>query len=122
MKVRKKTMTMDKDMMNEVDLDTLSTAAGGHPFEECFYDKALYRAGVSFANTIFGSDEFYVNGTQISKDLARTLRAESTKVWNERYASSGDLVGYLREWKGTMKNKYGLDWNGQLGTYKVQAW
>ncbi len=113
---------MDKNRMNELTLDTLSTAAGGHPFEEAFADKALYRAGVSFKNTFFGSDEFYVNGTRISKDLARTLRDESTRVWFGSYAAYGDMVGYMREWKKTLKDKYNLDWNGQMGTYSAQAW
>ncbi len=108
--------------IKELNLDELNEAAGGHPFEEAFADDNLYRAGVSFRNTIFGSDEFYVNSTRISKETARTLRSESKKLWNSKYAASADLVGYLREWKQVLANNYGLTWDGTLGTYKAQAW
>ena len=53
---------------------------------------------------------------------SRTLRSESTKLWNAKYAGSADLVGYLREWKQVLASDYGIDWNGRLGTYKACVW
>ena len=93
--------------------------AGGHPFEESFADEKLYRAGISFTNCIFGSDEFRIGSTEISKDLARTLRTRSANLWKERYAANADLVGYIREWKGVLADNYSISWNGLLGTYSV---
>ncbi len=59
---------------------------------------------ISYANTVFGSDVFTINNSQhqavnISKDTAWTLREESNKLWKNKYAGSGDFVGYAREWK-----------------------
>ncbi len=106
----------------EITMEQLECVAGGQPFEEAFADTALYRAGVSFVNVIFGSDEFYVNGTAISKDTAKDLREKSKKLWKEKYAQSGDYVAYAREWKQVLKDDYDLSWNGLMGTYSVHAW
>ena len=111
-------------MMNKYERRILTAeeterVAGGHPFEESFADENLYRAGVSFTNTIFGSDEFRIGSTGISKDLARALRSRSSTLWKKNYAANADLVGYIREWKGVLANEYGISWNGVLGTYKV---
>ena len=99
--------------------EEMNTVAGGHPFEECFGDAALYRAGISYVNCIFGADEYWINNTRISKDLARSLRARSTELWNNRYADSADLVGFIREWKSILLNVYGIGWNGAVGTRSV---
>ena len=116
------TIPQDAMFQEEMTAAEMETIAGGSPFEDSFADAALYRAGVSFENVCFGSDRFYVGSTQISKELARTLRAESTKLWESKYASSADLVGYLREWKQTLASDYTISWNGQLGTYEAKAW
>ena len=105
--------------LNEMEMATI---AGGSPFEECFADSALYRAGVTFDNVCFGKDRFYVGSTRISKELARTLRSKSTELWNSKYSASADFVGYLREWKQTLQNEYHLQWNGQVGDYNPCVW
>ena len=93
--------------------------AGGHPFEDCFGDDDLHRAGVTYVNTVFGDDEYYIGSTRISKDLARKLREHSRQVWRN-YSASGKLVDYCREWKLILANQYGIDWNGVLGENKFQ--
>lgn len=102
----------------EMTYEEMETVAGGHPFEECFGDTALYRAGVSYQNVIFGSDRYYVGSKQISKDLAKTLRAESDKLWKSKYEAQADLVGYLREWKEILDDKYDIEWDGTPGISK----
>ena len=106
----------------EMTMAEMESVAGGHPFEEAFYDTALYRAGVSFVNVVFGDDEFYVNGRRISKSTAKELRERSSKLWKAKYAESGDYVAYAREWKEILDDDYGLNWNGLMGTYKAAAW
>lgn len=115
-------MLQDKELMNEVGLEELETAAGGHPFEESFGDIRLYRAGVSYVNCAIGADEYYVGSQRITKDLARTLRSESTELWRSKYAEKADLVGYLRDWKQTLSSKYSINWNGQMGEYSFHMW
>ena len=120
-------MNQQEITMKEMNQETLETIAGGHPFESCFGGAALYRSGVSYANTCFGSDVYSIKNSQhqavnISKDTAWTLREESNKLWNSKYANSGDFVGFAREWKQTLADKYNLDWDGSLGNYKFQLW
>ncbi len=112
-------------MKQEMDQEALAMAAGGHPFESSFGDINLYRCGVSYANTIFGSDEYSIcnsshQAVSISKDTAETLRSVSQTLWKTKYANSADFVGFAREWKQTLADKYGLDWDGSMGNYKVQ--
>ncbi|MBR2434791.1 MAG: hypothetical protein IKB22_04905 [Lentisphaeria bacterium] len=116
--------TTPKETMIRKELTDAETeiVAGGSPFEDCFGDIALYRAGVSFENVCFGSDRYFVGSKKIDKELARTLRSESTKLWNSKYASSADMVGYLREWKQVLASDYNIDWNGRLGTYEACVW
>ena len=102
----------------EMTYEEMETVAGGHPFEECFGDTALYRAGVSYQNVIFGSDHYYVGSKQISKDLAKTLCAESDKLWKSKYEAQADLVGYLREWKEILDDKYDIVWDSTPGISK----
>ncbi len=116
-------MTPEETMIRKELTDAeAEIVAGGSPFEDCFGDDALYRAGVSYENVCFGSDRYYVGSTKIDKELARTLRSESTKLWNSKYAASADLVGYLREWKQVLASSYSIDWNGRLGTYEACVW
>ena len=98
-----------------LDLDMLSEVSGGHPFEDCFGDNDLHRAGVTYVSVFFGDDEYYIGSTRISKDLARQLRARSASVWSH-YSAAGDYVNYAREWKLILLNDYGIVWDGQLGT------
>ena len=104
--------------LNRIEMDQV---AGGHPFEDSFWDPDLYRAGISYYNTILGSDEYYIGSTRISKDLARSLRERSRQVWR-KYSDSGDYVSFAREWKAILANDYGIAWDGQIGTYKAQLW
>ena len=95
-------------------LDEMEAIAGGHPFEEKFADYALYRAGITCDEHMFGSDEFRIGSTKISKDLAKSLRSRSSKVW-ANYSASGDYVAYARAWKVILANEYGIAWNGAMG-------
>ncbi|MBQ1364455.1 MAG: hypothetical protein IIY60_01450 [Clostridia bacterium] len=95
-------------------LDEMEAIAGGHPFEEKFADYALYRAGITCDEHMFGSDEFRIGSTKISKDLAKSLRSRSSKVW-ANYSASGDYVAYARAWKVILANEYGIAWNGEMG-------
>ena len=118
-------MTVYTDTNRELDPEILEIAAGGHPFESSFGDINLYRCGVSYNNTFFGSDEYYIRNSShqavfISKDTAETLRSVSQNLWKTKYANSADFVGFAREWKQTLAEKYGLDWDGSMGNYKAQ--
>lgn len=104
--------------LEEMTYEEMEPIAGGHPFEECFGDTALYRTGVSYQNVIFGSNRYYVGSKQISKDLAKTLRAESYKLWKSKYEVQADLVGYLREWKEILDDKFDIEWDGTPGVSK----
>ena len=78
-------------------------------------------------NTVFGSDVYTIKNSQhqpvgISKDTAWNLREESEKLWKSKYADSADFIGYAREWKQTLADKHGIDWDGSLGDYKFQLW
>lgn len=100
---------------NTLDLEVLDKVAGGHPFESVYADDDLHRAGVSYVNTVFDYDKYYLGSTPISKELAMALRARSQTVWKD-YAKSGDYISYARVWKQILLNDYGLSWNGELGT------
>ena len=106
------TYTQKNDM--ELDLDTLELVAGGHPFEDCFGDNDLHRAGVTYVNTVFGSDEYFIGSKKIDKELARQLRERSSKVWS-KYSAEGNYIDYAREWKQILLKDYGISWDGQLG-------
>lgn len=113
-------ITTDKKYtIKELFFNEMEDVAGGHPFEDCFGDDDLHRAGVTYVNTVFGDDEYYIGSTRISKDLARKLREHSRQVWRN-YSASGKLVDYCREWKLILANQYGIDWNGVLGENKFQ--
>ena len=120
-------ISLQETSMNELNQETLETVAGGQPFEDNIGGPTLYRSGVSYANTFFGSDVFSIKNSQhqpvgISKDTARTLRAESENLWKSKYADSADFIGYAREWKQTLADRHGIDWDGSLGYYKFQLW
>ncbi|MBQ8137500.1 MAG: hypothetical protein IJ174_08720 [Clostridia bacterium] len=102
----------------EMTMKEMELVAGGHPFEECFGDISLYRAGVSYVNVTLGYDEYYVGDREISKDLAKELRERSKTLWKNSYSESGDYVAYAKEWKGILANDYGISWNGLMGTYR----
>ena len=88
--------------------------AGGHPFEEKFADYDLYRAGITCNMHLFSVDEFTIGSVNISKDLAKALRARSKKVWAD-YSASGDYIAYARAWKEILASEYGITWNGEIG-------
>lgn len=113
--------TNEKKMINLTELldDELNQVAGGHPFEDCFGDADLHRAGVTYINTAFDSDQYFIGNTRISKELARKLRERSHQVWSA-YSSSGDYVSYARVWKQILANEYGISWDGQLGRNEFQ--
>ena len=104
--------------LEEMTYEEMETVAGGHPFEECFGDTALYRADVFYQNVIFGSDRYFIGSKQISKDLAKTLRAKSDKLWKSKYEAQAGLVGYLREWKENLDDQYDIVWDGTPGVSK----
>ena len=120
-------ISLQETAANELNQETLETVAGGQPFESSFGCAILYRSGVSYANTVFGRDVYTIKNSQhkpvgISKDTAWTLREESDKLWKSKYADSADFIGYAREWKQTLADKHGIDWDGSLGDYKFQLW
>ena len=120
-------ISLQETAANELNQETLETVAGGQPFESSFGGAILYRSGVSYANTVFGSDVYTIKNSRhqpvgISKDTAWNLREESEKLWKSKYADSADFIGYAREWKQTLADKHGIDWDGSLGDYKFQLW
>ena len=120
-------ISLQETAANELNQETLETVAGGQPFESSFGGSTLYRSGVSYANTVFGSDVYTIKNSQhqpvgISKDTAWNLREESEKLWKSKYADSADFIGYAREWKQILADKHGIDWDGSLGDYKFQLW
>lgn len=114
-------MITDKKTINLTELldEELDQIAGGHPFEDCFGDNDLHRAGVTYINTVFGNDEYYIGSTRISKDLARSLRERSRELWKQ-FSSTGDYVAYARIWKQILADEYGISWDGQMGKNSFQ--
>ncbi|MBR3341663.1 MAG: hypothetical protein IKG30_08580 [Clostridiales bacterium] len=102
-------------MYKTLDLEVLDKVSGGHPLESVYADDDLHRAGVSYVNTVFGYDKYYLGSTPISKELAMALRARSADVW-KKYAKAGDYIGYAREWKEILLCEYELSWNGEIGS------
>lgn len=80
----------------------------------------IYRAGVTYVNCAFGSDEFYVGNTRISKQMADSIVRQSRELWSRKYQASGDLIGFSREWKTILMNDYGIAWDGKMGDRKLQ--
>ncbi len=99
--------------------EEMTATAGGHPFEESFGDAALYRAGITYVNCVFGADEYWIGSTRISKDQAKMFRALSTKLWNDNFKDTADLVGFIRAWKNILQVDYGISWDGILGKYRA---
>lgn len=99
---------------NTLDLEALDMVAGGHPFESVYADDDLHRAGVSYVNTVFDYDKYYIGNTRISKEKAMELRSRSAELWKD-YASTGDYVAYARVWKTILRDEYGISWNGEIG-------
>ena len=56
-------------MNNTLDLKELDKVSGGHPFESVYADDDLHRAGVSYVNTVFGYDKYFLGSTPISKEF-----------------------------------------------------
>lgn len=101
----------------EMDQQEMETVAAGTCLEAGgIAGWAAYRAGITCNINFFNGDTFFIGSTQISKDQAASLKAESTAIWNSKYAEAGDLVGFIREWKGILNSKYGIQWNGRVGT------
>ena len=101
----------------EMDQQQMKTVAAGSCIEEggiAGWD--AYRAGITCNINFFSGDTFSIGGTQISKEKAKLLKDESTAIWKSKYAEAGDLVGFIREWKGILISKYGIQWNGRVGT------
>ena len=81
----------------------------------------IYRAGVTYVNCAFGSDEFYIGSQRIPKETADEIVRQGRKLWNAKYMSSGDLIGFSREWKTVLMQNWGISWNGKMGEYKAQV-
>lgn len=80
----------------------------------------IYRAGVTYVNCAFGSDEFYIGGTRISKQTADSIVRQSRELWSSKYQASGDLIGFSREWKIILFNDFGIIWDGKMGERRLQ--
>lgn len=100
--------------MTPLTMDEMAAVAGGHPFEEKFADYSLYRAGITCEMHFFDDDEFRIGSTNISKDLAKSLRTRSAKLWAS-YSNSGDYIAYAKAWKKILADEYGISWNGEMG-------
>lgn len=104
----------------ELKLGILDTVSGGQPFECSYNGTDLERAGITYQNVIFGKDRYYIGKHRITKELAKTLMDRSVDLWNDKYAESGDLVGFIREWRGVLSSEYGLQWDGSFGDYSLK--
>lgn len=107
----------EENGMQEMDQEQLETVAAGNCLEAggiAGWD--AYRAGITCDINFFTGDKYSIGGTQISKDKAILLKQESKALWSSKYAEAGDLVGFIREWRGILSSKYGIQWNGQIGT------
>lgn len=107
--------------MKQISLYEMDMVAGGQPFESDFCCTEMYRAGITYENVFFGADRYYIGKTRISKEKARELMERSEDLWDSLFAESGDLVGFIREWKRMLWVMYGISWDGQLGTYSFHV-
>ncbi len=118
--------TLTTDSIKALTDEELSTVSGGSFWESeigsedrCKYID-IYRSGVTYVNCAFGSDEFYVGSKRISKDLANEITVAGRNLWRDKYESSADMVGFTKEWKMILANKYGINWDGKMGERKLQ--
>lgn len=116
--------TLTTESIKKISEDDLSLVCGGSFWEgEIGGGKYIdiYRAGVTYVNCAFGSDEFYIGKTKISKQTADSLVRQSRVLWSSKYQASGDLIGFSREWKAILMNNYGIAWDGKMGERKVKV-
>lgn len=118
----------NKMELNQEDLDSVS---GGSIFEadigwswKAKYAD-YYRLGICQTKGTFTADVYSIaspNGRiYLAKDTAETILKDGTNLWRSSYRESGDLVGFWREWKGILKNKYGIEWDGSIGGRSTKA-
>ena len=107
-------MNADNRTVKILTEEEMEQIAGGHPFEEKIADYSLFRAGIVCEMHLFEADEFFIGGTKISKDFAKSLRTRSKKLWGD-YSARGDYVEYARAWKKILADEYGITWNGEMG-------
>lgn len=110
---------MNTMTVKELRKEELEIVAGGGFYESVYVDENTYRAGISFKSCVFTRDEYWIGSTRISKELAGLLRERSKDIWMRKYSQSGDLVGFIREWKQILKSDYGIEWDGKTGTRSV---
>ena len=115
-------MKKNNNKMVALNDDVLSRVCGGSFWEGEIGDKYIdiYRAGVTYVNTAFTADKFYIGSKQISKEYADKLVSRSMKLWKQSYEKSGDLIGFTREWKSILASE-GIEWDGRMGEYKVSV-
>ena len=105
--------------MRELTRNEIDTVSGGGFYESYYGDANLYRAGISYVNCAFTLDEYWIGDTRISKDTAIAMRERSMKIWQDKYSESGNLVGFIKEWRMILLNEYGIKWDGKCGEYSV---
>lgn len=117
--------TLTTKSIEELTDEELSAVCGGTFLEGeiCIGGKRIdiYRAGVTYVNCAFGADEFYIGNKRISKALANEITLYGLEVWRNKYAASGDLIGFTKEWKEVLRNNYGIEWDGRMGEYRPRV-
>lgn len=117
-------MKKNNNKMVALNDDVLSRVCGGSFLESeiAIGGKRIdiFRAGVTYVNTAFAADTFYIGSKQISKEYADKLVLRSMKLWKQSYEKSGDLIGFTREWKSILASE-GIEWDGRMGEYKVSV-
>ena len=114
------TINTTKDLtMRELNHDEIGAVSGGGFYESAYGDENLYRAGISYVNCAITRDEYWIGSTRISKDTAITMRERSMKIWKDKYSESGDLVGFIKEWRKILLYEYNISWDGKCGEYSV---
>ena len=111
---------MDNEKIVPLDNTLLSEVNGGWLVESAPGDARtfgeIYNAGISIESTWVGSSRYFISGGEISFDLADKIIRESKKIW-KKYQGSADWVGYAREWKTVLREKWSIEWDGLKGTY-----
>lgn len=119
--------TLNTESKRELTNEELYTVCGGSFWESevgcndgCKYID-YYRSGLTYVDSAFGSDEYYIGSKRISKDLANELVVYGRDLWAEKYMASGDLVGFTKEWKMILSGTYGINWDGKMGQRKLKV-
>lgn len=99
----------------ELSVNDINEVSGGSMLESINVDYNMYRAGISVKNCAFSKDTYWIGDTPISKETAEALRKASEDLWIKKYSESCDLVGFIKEWKGILRERTGIEWDGKIG-------